>query len=346
MRVAVYTIALNEQQFVERWWQSAREADTLLIADTGSTDDTADIARRLGVTVLPVSVRPWRFDDARNAALAALPSDIDYCIALDMDEVLQPGWREALNTAHGNGWTRPRYRYVWSWRPDGSPGLVYGGDKIHARHGYRWRHPVHEVLTPTITETQGWTGLEIHHHPDHGKSRGQYLDLLALAVTEDPHDDRNAHYYGRELLYRGDLDGAVREFRRHLALPSAVWAPERAASMRYLARCLPDERFAWLHRAIAEAPDRREPWVDLALYHYERGEWAACHAAAVTALTITEPPLEYLCEEAAWGPLPHDLAAVSAWHLGMDAVPHGEASCALAPDDDRLAGNLALYRSR
>ena len=72
MKVAVYTIALNEEQFVERWVASAREADVILIADTGSTDKTVELAESLGVTVVSVNITPWRFDMARNAALAAM----------------------------------------------------------------------------------------------------------------------------------------------------------------------------------------------------------------------------------------------------------------------------------
>lgn len=37
MKIAVYTIAKNEKQFVEEWYNSAKDADYLLIADTGST---------------------------------------------------------------------------------------------------------------------------------------------------------------------------------------------------------------------------------------------------------------------------------------------------------------------
>jgi glycosyltransferase involved in cell wall biosynthesis len=96
MKVAVYTIALNEEQFVEPWYESAKEADYLLIADTGSTDNTVAWARERGINVITVLIKPWRFDMARNASLAALPADIDYCIALDMDEVLLPGWRQEL----------------------------------------------------------------------------------------------------------------------------------------------------------------------------------------------------------------------------------------------------------
>ena len=88
MKVAVYTIAKNEEQFVERWFNSAKDADYLLIADTGSSDKTVELAKSFGINVYSVNVNPFRFDDARNAALALIPADIDYCISVDMDEVL------------------------------------------------------------------------------------------------------------------------------------------------------------------------------------------------------------------------------------------------------------------
>lgn len=344
MKVAVYTIALNEEQFVKTWYSSCRDADYWLVADTGSTDNTVSAALWLGCAVQRIDIKPWRFDKARNAALKALPKDIDYCIALDMDEVLLPGWREELEKMHKLGITRPRYKYVWSRNEDDSEGLVYGGDKIHARHYYEWKHPVHEVLKSSVLETQEWCGLEIHHYPDSSKSRGQYLPLLALSVEEDPSDDRNAFYYARELFFTGDKDKALLEFKRHLALPTALWRPERARSMRYLAELENTEE--WLFKAVAEAPERREGWVDLARYYYNEGAWEGCLWASQRALDITDKPLEYLCEEFAWGFAPYDYAAISAYNLGLfdRAVEYGDRALLLAPDDDRLINNLVYYK--
>ena len=83
-KVAVYTIALNEDKHVKRWFESAKEADVLLIADTGSKDKTAFLAKSLGISVFSIAVDPWRFDIARNAALALIPGDVDMCISMDM----------------------------------------------------------------------------------------------------------------------------------------------------------------------------------------------------------------------------------------------------------------------
>lgn len=351
MKVAIYTIALNEEQFVEPWYESAKDADYLLIADTGSKDNTVKWALERGINVVTVNVKPWRFDMARNASLAALPTDIDYCIALDMDEVILPGWREELEKAHNEGWTRPRYEYTWSWNDDGTPGLIYGGDKIHRRFGYRWKHPVHEVLVTygDNQEIQGWTGLKIHHHADNTKPRSQYLPLLKFAVDEDPYDDRNAFYYARELYFYNRWEEAAIEFKRHLGLPRAVWPPERAASMRFLAKIEKDKTEYWCQRAIEQAPGRREPHVDLAKFYYEKADWQKCYESAKAALDIKERPLEYLNEAESWGSVPHDLFALSAYHLGKheEAVEHGAIALENAPEEDkaRLSSNLSFYVS-
>lgn len=341
MRIAVYTITKNEEQFIKRWADSCADADYRLVVDTGSTDNTTSVAMENGCEVAFITVRPWRFDDARNASLALVPDDIDMCIALDADEVLQPGWREHLE-ALDPSITRPRYRYTWSWDSDGSPGLTYGGDKIHSRFGYRWKHPVHETLTPTIEEVQGWCGLEIHHYPDNSKPRSQYFPLLELAAKESPDCDRTAHYLAREYFFNGQLEKAAQEFKRHLNLPSAVWKPERAKSMRYLAKCLPHEAETWLLRATAEDPDRREPWVDLASHYYGRERWAECLAAVIRALRITDRGMDYLSESMAWGSYLYDIGSVAAWHVGAKerAINYVESAILTNPDDGRLIDNL------
>ena len=350
MKVGIYTIALNEEQFVERWYESAKDADYLLIGDTGSEDATVETAMNLGINVTEISIKPWRFDFARNAVMAQLPADLDYCIALDMDEILLPGWREELEKAHEQGATRPRYQYTWNWqdKEETIPSLQYGGDKIHSRHGYIWKHPVHEVMNRygETPERQSWVGLEIHHHPDNSKPRSQYLPLLKQSVIEDPHDDRNAFYYARELYFYAKYDESIKEFKRHLKLPTAVWAPERAASMRYLAKMEPEHRESWLLQAVAQAPGRRESLVELAKHYYQLEDWDKCRNFAVQACAIETKPLEYLCEDFAWGELPWDLAAIASFKTGSyeEAVNYNQRAMEINPSETRLAVNSLHYK--
>lgn len=347
MKISVYTIAKNEEQFVKRWYESCKDADYIFILDTGSSDKTVELAKELGINVEVKIVSPWRFDVARNTALSFIPSDIDFCIALDMDEVLVSGWRKELEKVDLSI-TRPRYQYTWSWKDDGSPSLTYGGDKIHARNDYLWKHPVHEVITCKEKEVQGWCGIEIHHFPDSTKSRGQYFPLLQLAVEEDPEDDRNSHYLAREYFFNNMKEKAKDEFIRHLSLKRAVWRPERSRSMRYLAKCDTDNMYYWLLRAVSECPERREPWVDLSLYYYEKNNWESCLSSSLNALSIKEKPLEYLCEEHAWGYSPYDLAAISYYNLGMykKSVEYGEIALKFNPNDERLIVNLEWYNKK
>lgn len=344
MKVAVYTIAKNEEQFVERWAESSKEADYRFILDTGSSDGTVARATALGINVAVASINPWRFDDARNVSLALLPDDVDICIALDMDEVLVPGWRQILENIRPET-TRPRYKYTWSWDGD-QPGLQYGADKIHTRHGYRWKHPVHEVLVADrVAEIQEWIDLEIHHFPDNTKSRGQYFPLLELAVSEDPADDRNQYYLAREYFFNAMYSKAADMFSKHVANPRATWAPERAASYRYLAKCEPERAEEYLLNALRESPGRREALVELGQHYYNNKLWEAALDPLKQAIDIKEKPLDYLCEAFAWGDLPYDLAANCAYQTGRheEAYEWGLIASQLNPNDDRLKLNVEHY---
>lgn len=343
MKIAVYCIALNEEKFVESWYNSAKDADYLLIADTGSTDGTVEKACSLGINVFSIGIKPWRFDTARNVAVSLLPVDMDYCIALDMDEVLAPGWREHLERVEP-GVTRPRYKYTWNWKDNGDPGLQYSGDKIHTRQGYIWKHPVHEVMYgDRIVEKQGWVDLEIHHHADNSKPRSSYLPLLEVSVKEDPNNDRNAFYYGRELFFYGQFEKATEELKRYLTI--STWNAERSWAMRYLGKMAMQfsEKENWYTLAIKESPERREPYLDLATLYYLNNMWEPCLEVCKKALEIREKPLEYLCEDEAWGEALYDYAAIAAFNLKDPAcVKYAEKAFEINPHDPRLKINHQL----
>lgn len=344
MKIAVYTIAKNEEQFVERWFNSAKDADYLLIADTGSNDGTIELANSLGINTIQLSINPWRFDDARNAALAQIPADIDYCISLDMDEVLSDGWRKELESINPII-TRPTHKLIASWTKDGKPDLEFNAVRIHSRNGYRWRHPIHEALYYYGSrEVSGIVNITIEHHPDNSKSRGQYLPLLKMAAQEDPMSDRNAFYYARELYFHKMFKDASNEFRRHLSLPTSTWRAERSASMRYLAKCSVGEEEYWLNMAMEEYPEGREQVVDLSEYYYKNKDWEKCKEYALKSLEIKDKNLGYFIEADAWTWKPYDLLAISCYHLGEfeAAVENGQKAVDLF-DDERLKNNLAFY---
>lgn len=258
--VCVYAICKNEAKFVPGWIESMREADSIVVLDTGSTDETVRLLEEGGAKVTREIISPWRFDTARNRSLELVPEEADICVCTDLDELLRPGWRALLEAAWKPGTGQATYRYVWNFNEDGSEGVVFWYEKVHARGLYRWIHPVHEVLEyigeGPRPETVRVEGMQLDHHADPAKSRSQYLPLLELSVRENPGDDRGLHYLGREYLFQRRWDDAIGALTRHLALPSATWEDERCASMRFLRR--PAVGRAICSRPVAGFCARRE----------------------------------------------------------------------------------------
>ena len=355
MNIWVYAICKNEEAYAEKWMESMGEADGVVVCDTGSTDGMAEKLRRLGANVYDIIIDPWRFDTARNVSLDLVPADADICVCTDLDEVLEAGWREKLERVWTAGVTHVRYMYTWSFNADGSRGPTYWYEKIHSRRGYRWVHPVHEVLQYTGEAKEIWASapdIQLNHYPDPAKSRGQYLPLLELSQKENPGDVTTAFWLGREYMYHGQYDKSIQALKKHLDMPGG-WDMERCASMRFIARCLQAKRDTagakrWLYRAIAECPTARAPYVEMARLGYALSDWPLTYFMAEAALRITEKPASYLVEASSWDYSPFDLGAIASYRIGLyeRSKQLAEAACAMRPDDKRLKSNLELIEEK
>lgn len=348
MKICVYAIAKDEAKFAKRFMDSAKDADYICVLDTGSTDRTPEILIEAGVIVEVEKIEPWRFDVARNRSMQMIPKDADVCICLDLDEMLCPGWREAIESAWKPETTRGRYRFIWSHDAEGKPAVEFYGEKIHTNKYYHWEHAAHEVLATVQEERDVFLPLTIEHWPDDTKSRANYLPLLEMDAKERPDDDRTAHYLGREYYFRGKYKKAIEELKRHLSLTSATWSEERCASMRYIAKCWEalgpcGPAKIWLYKACAESPTR-EPLVDMAAFLYRQGDLYGTAYFASEALKITEKDLSYITSPEAWGAVPHDLLSVAAWYTGDKKLSrvHAKIAYELAPWDERIKKNFEI----
>jgi glycosyltransferase involved in cell wall biosynthesis len=306
MKIAVYTIALNEEGNVQQWYDSAKDADYLLIADTGSTDKTIRVAKKLGINVVKISVKPWRFDDARQAALALLPDDIDMCISLDMDEVLAPGWRKALEKLDDDV-TQVNYKYTWSWRDPQSrtqPQVVYVANKVHARHGYRWKYLVHEVPVPDRNDSHkfGYSeDFEIHHYSDIERDSKRYNEMV-YQTWEENKDEKRYWVYKYECLISEDVKKTQDTIFEYLKkFKNDLSDDEKAKAYHTLFRTNSVKYYKMVKKARKLAPQTRDYYVDIAIVEFNRGHLRRSRKYAKKAIAITTRNLDMTYQEYVWG---------------------------------------------
>jgi len=355
MKICVYAISKNEEKFVERWVNSMAEADAIYVLDTGSTDKTVEKLKANNVNVKIKEITPWRFDVARNLSLEMVPNDFDLCVCTDLDEVFIPGWRKELEKIWNKNIDRIQYNYNWSLDASNKPLVNFYIEKIHTRQNYVWTHPVHEILTFQGKKENKITTnkITLNHYPDTNKSRSSYLPLLELSVKEDPTDDRNMHYLGREYMFYGKYNEAIDTLIKHLKLPKATWKDERCASMRFIARSYIalkryDEANMWLEKAIIEAPHLRDPLIEKAYLDYIQKNWENVINNCEKALTITYKHKNYINETFSWDNTVYDLLSLAYYYTSrIDlAIKYVNLAIEMEPSNKRLFENKKVFEEK
>lgn len=298
-KIAVYAICKNEAAHAVRFMTSMGEADGVYVLDTGSQDESPRILRDLGACVKQTEISPWRFDTARNMALAMVPLDYDICVCCDLDEFFAPGWRAALEQAWNPDTTRAAYPFYYD-----QVGSFFYRDLIHSRKGYVWMWPIHEALMPLIDEHRVCCAdICLYHRPDPAKSRTQYLPMLEEAVRTSPNDTRMLYYLGREYLYRGQHAKAAEVLTRHIA--AETWDAQKAAALRDLAHChLASNDLSAAETALMQSihvcPSMREGYIELAFLYLQNSRTREAAILLEQALAITSPHPVYFNEGFAW----------------------------------------------
>jgi tetratricopeptide (TPR) repeat protein len=211
-------IVKNAAESIRPCLESAHKVvSQIVIADTGSTDNTCDIAREFGATIISV---PWEnhFANARNAALAAMTTD--WVLVLDADEELdQDGILRIpalLNAADMGGYvTRIRNympsRFNRGWDRVGVPNdsrherakkapsyIEHENCRLFRRHpGIYFAGRIHELVEAQVV-AQGFrlaiAPFFIHHFGQlvdleaREKKKVFYMDMLRAKAEEKPDD--------------------------------------------------------------------------------------------------------------------------------------------------------------
>lgn len=219
LKICVYAICKNESKHIDRWINSLKEADKIVVLDTGSTDDSVSKLRAYEplVSVYEEKIEPWRFDTARNKALSYIPKDIDICFVSDLDQVIRPGWAEVLRSAFSQGYNNVHGRVITYYKTTDTRVDEMLSDNVHSNDPHwKWERPVHERLYYDGDQNNVHTYLTedfvIEHHPDEEKDRSQYTELLEQEQAEHPDDPLAYIYYALDLMKNGRQREAIKPF--------------------------------------------------------------------------------------------------------------------------------------
>jgi len=264
--LALSMIVRDAERDLAACLESARGAvDEMVIADTGSTDNTIKLARGIGARVISI---PWENDFARARNLSLAEVTADWVLSMDADERLDPAAPRRLPALLANrkaaAYQVPIRNYVLSlneriWdrpaKPNDSPIPEAKQYPAYVDHENvrLFRHSaelyfvgrVHETVGIRILETGGVLGCAdflIHH--------------FGLAV--DPQTQNRKNLYYRDLSIQ-----KVRE------MPSSAQALfELGMVETSLEKAL--SRF---EQACELKPDYVEAWIFAGMMHHKLGRY-------------------------------------------------------------------------
>jgi glycosyltransferase involved in cell wall biosynthesis len=296
MRICLNMIVKNESSVIERCLRSVKPfIHSWAISDTGSTDGTQDIIRRV-MDDLPGELieRPWvDFATNRNEALELAKKYGDYALVIDADDVLE--------TDVG-----------FAWGPLGDSGylieFVYGPTRYRRMAlpkldaDWLWHGVLHEVLArPQEADLRALAGVRIRVHSDGFRSRQPAAEkyagdatVLRRALEAEPDNTRYAFYLAQCLRDAGQLSEAMAAYEHRAAMGG--WAEEiyfarwQAAVLRErTGGNYADVVVAYLD-AIDFAPMRAESLCDFARYLRQNGRYSLARQFAQAASRMSAPP--------------------------------------------------------
>lgn len=146
-KISLVIITYNEEANIERCIRSVPFADDVVVLDSGSTDRTTEIARKLGARV---RVEPWRGYHKQKVRATAMAFH-DWVLSLDADEALSPEAAKELQELIGGELTADAYSF---------PRISYHLGKW-IKHG-GW-YPDRQIRFFNKNSAE-WTDSNVHEH--------------------------------------------------------------------------------------------------------------------------------------------------------------------------------------
>lgn len=324
MKFSIVLIAKNEEKTLPRLLGSLKEFQSrggkVLMLDTGSTDNTVSLAKSYGVDVKEVGEmflrtisnadeinakfiaegeepvvangdRLFDYAAARNYIADFAPTD--FIFTPDCDEEFTSFNIDKINELIGSGIEQLEYNFVFSHDEYGNEAIKFMHSKAYNRKKLKWVGVIHEVLQGEAKrQFVEEDVIKLEHFQQHDERRSSYLKGLALDCFINPTNERNSHYFGRELLWTKRPKSAINELVRCINMH--WWNAEKSASASFIGDAYgllnqPEQQVEWYNKAIYFDGTLREPFIRLARFyqHNKNPQLAACYVAAASELPWT-----------------------------------------------------------
>ena len=194
--ISLCIIVKNEEKNLNKFLNNLKDfADEIIIADTGSTDETKKIAKRFTDKVFDYG---WNddFSDARNFSISKATRK--WILVLDPDEkITKKGLiriKEIISNNKDKGILG--YRLIQKTYYQGKIISIRGICRLFKnKKGIEFVYPIHETVRESIKELKGRigkTGIIIKHYPRVNKKKQEYyLRLLKIKKKQFPGSNAN-----------------------------------------------------------------------------------------------------------------------------------------------------------
>ncbi len=187
--------------------------DEIIILDTGSTDSTAEIAKRYGARICN---HPWKndFAEARNASLNHAKNP--WILQLDADELINqediPWFYDSYPWVDASGY----YLDIHNLKDENSDevSLIHRLVRFYKNHpDIYYESAIHESLHIPKSQVKNSPVRIIHkgynHQTDTKSKRQRNLAILRAKLKNDPHNPFLLAYLAQHYQMEGQLEKAV-----------------------------------------------------------------------------------------------------------------------------------------
>lgn len=232
-KISVVMIVKNESECLSKCLESVKSFDEIIICDTGSEDNTVEIAKKYTDKVFEDFTWCDDFAAARNHALAKATGD--WVLSIDADEYLHDPEevRKAVLLADAKGFLGVDCNLIHE-----NTKTTHAFPRLFKRcKDVWWEGAVHnhiEMTPPFKRETLGNVEITYGYSPAHQKDPDRALRILQKEVDRTG-NGRETFYLGMEYWYRRNFEKCLEIMNEYLPKSNFLW--EKSYAYLIMSRC-------------------------------------------------------------------------------------------------------------